>query len=60
MDPKEIQDLIDQIERLKVRQAEIERIQGEMAERANAAQKAIEAQEATLRGLTKSKATDQP
>jgi len=38
MDQKEIDDLFASIERLKARQAEIERIQGEMAVRANEAQ----------------------
>jgi len=56
MDQKEIDSLFASIERLKVRQAEIERIQREMAVRANEAQKAIEAQEASLRSLK----SDQP
>ncbi|HVX14006.1 MAG TPA: hypothetical protein VHC22_22670 [Pirellulales bacterium] len=51
MDPKEIDDLIARIERLKTRQTEIEAMQQKMAEQAGSVKKAIAAQEETLREL---------
>jgi predicted nucleic acid-binding Zn-ribbon protein len=51
MDPREIDELIARIERLKSRQAEIEAMQQKMAEQAGSVRKAIAAQETTLREL---------
>jgi hypothetical protein len=51
MDPKEIDDLIARIERLKARQAEIESLQQKMSQQAGTVRKAIAAQETTRREL---------
>jgi seryl-tRNA synthetase len=51
MDPKEIDDLIARIDRLKTRQTEIEAMQRKMSEQAGSVRKAIAAQESTLREL---------
>ncbi len=51
MDPKEIDELIARIARLKTRQVEIEAMQQKMSEHAGTVRKAIAAQESTLREL---------
>lgn len=51
MEPREIDELIARIDRLKAKQAEIEEMQRKMAEQAGSVQKAIDGEAEMLRRL---------
>ena len=51
MAPREIQDLIERVERLKAKQAKIEEMQRKMAEQVGSVNKAIVAEEVMLRRI---------
>jgi hypothetical protein len=51
MDPREIEELIARIERLKVKQAEIEAMQRQMADNVGSVQRAIDAEAAMMQRI---------
>ena len=58
MDHREIEELIDRIERLKAKQAEIERMQRQMAEQLGSVKKAIDVEQETVHRLIRTESSD--
>jgi len=54
MDPREIQDLIERVERLKAKQAAIEEMQRKMTDQVGSVKKAIDAEQEMLRRIMRS------